>query len=87
MVVLGGGVVSYERGIPVNLKPKTLNAKPEYRSGDIDFGVSSSSSSLLLSSLHLSATKVYQPQIRALLGTASQFCEVVVLESRIKPET
>ena len=29
------------------------------------------SSSLLLSSLELSATKVYEPQIRALLGTAA----------------
>jgi len=27
----------------------------------------------------LSDTKVYEPQIRALLGTASHFCEVVVL--------
>jgi len=32
---------------------------------------SSSSASLLLSSLELSDTKVYEPQIRALLGTAS----------------
>jgi len=30
-------------------------------------------SSLLLSSLELSDTKVYEPQIRALLGTASHF--------------
>jgi len=39
-----------------------------------------STSSLLLSSLELSDTKVYEPQIRALLGTASLFCEVVVLK-------
>jgi len=39
------------------------------------------SSSLLLSSLELSGTKVYEPQIRALLGTASHLCEVVVLTS------
>ena len=32
---------------------------------------------LLLSSLELSDSKVYEPFIRALLGTASQFCEVV----------
>ena len=32
-------------------------------------------SSLLLSSLELSDTKVYEPYIRALLGTASHFCE------------
>ena len=37
------------------------------------------SSSLLLPSLELSDTKVYEPYIRALLGTASQFCEVVFL--------
>ena len=38
------------------------------------------SSSLLLSSLELSDTQVYEPQIRALLGTASHFCKVVVLK-------
>jgi len=37
-------------------------------------------SSLLLSSLELSDTQVYEPQTRALLGTASHFCEVVVLK-------
>ena len=36
-----------------------------------------SSSSLLLSSLELSDTKVYQPLVRALLGTAAHFCQVV----------
>ena len=41
--------------------------------------------SLLLSSLELSDTKVYEPQIRALLGTASHFCEVVVLKLRSVP--
>ena len=39
-------------------------------------------SSVLLSSLELSDTKVYEPQTRALLGTASHFCEVVVLKLR-----
>jgi len=39
---------------------------------------SSSASSLLLSSLELSDTKVYEPYIRALLGTDSHFCEVVL---------
>ena len=33
-------------------------------------------SSLLLSSLELSDTTIYEPWIRALLGTASHFCEV-----------
>ena len=42
------------------------------------------SSSLLLSSLELSDTKVYEPGIRALLGAVSHFCEVVVLELRPK---
>ena len=36
-------------------------------------------SSLLLSSLELSDTKVYEPEIRARLGTAAYFCEVAVL--------
>jgi len=36
-------------------------------------------SSLLLSSLELSGTTIYEPEIRALLGTSAQFCEVVVL--------
>ena len=38
--------------------------------------------SLLLSSLKLSDTEVYEPPLRALLGTASHFCEVVVLKLR-----
>ena len=37
--------------------------------------------SLLLSNLELIDVKVYAPYIRALLGTASQFCEVVALKS------
>jgi len=56
--------------------PQTLHQKP---------GMAFSSSlfsSLLLSSLELSDTKVYEPQIRALLETASHFCEVVVLKLR-----
>ena len=39
------------------------------------------SSSVLLSNLESSDIKVYGPEIRALLGTASQFCEAVVVES------
>ena len=39
-----------------------------------------SSSSLLLSSLELSDTKVSEPSKRARLGTAARFCEVVVLK-------
>ena len=32
-------------------------------------------------SLKLSDTRVYEPQIRARLGTTAHFCEVVVLKS------
>ena len=42
----------------------------------------SSSSSLLLSSLQMSDSRVYEPKVRALPGTASHFYEVVVLELR-----
>jgi len=40
-----------------------------------------SSPSVLLSSLELIDTKVYEPSVRALLGTASHFCEVVSCHS------
>jgi len=43
------------------------------------------SSDLLLSSLELSDTTIYEPQTRALLGIASHFCEVVVLKLRTVP--
>ena len=33
--------------------------------------------------LELLDARVYEPQIRALLGTASHFCEVVVLKLRL----
>ena len=41
--------------------------------------VTASSSSVLLLSLELSDAKVYGLEVRAPLGTASHFCEVVVL--------
>jgi len=47
-------------------------------------GLSSSFSSLLLSSLELSDTKVYEPQIRARLRTAAHFCEVVVSQHKTR---
>ena len=40
-------------------------------------------SSVSLSSLELSDTKVYEPYIRDLLGAASQLCEVVVTVVRL----
>jgi len=43
------------------------------------------SSSLLLSGLELNDTKVNEPSIRARLGTASQFCEVAVVNMRTVP--
>ena len=42
--------------------------------------VPSSSSSLLLSSQEFSDTKVYAPQIRALLGVAAHLCQVISFE-------
>ena len=45
----------------------------------------SSLSSLLLSSLELSDTTLYESYMRALLGTASHFCEVFALKSRTVP--
>ena len=45
----------------------------------------STSSSSLLASLDLSNTSIYEPQIRALLGTAPHFCQTVVLELRTVP--
>ena len=36
-------------------------------------------------SLHLSDTRVYEPQIRARLGTTTHLCEVVVLKLRAVP--
>ena len=43
------------------------------------------SSSSLLSSLELSDATIYEPEIRALLGTTSLFCEAVVLKLRAVP--
>ena len=42
---------------------------------------------LLLSSLELGDTQVHEPEIWALLGTASHFCEVVVLKLRLSSIT
>ena len=51
------------------------------RAGDLDEAFPETSlSSSLLSSLELSGTKIYEPYIRDLLGTAPHFCQVVVLE-------
>ena len=42
-------------------------------------------SSVLLSSLEFNDAQAYKPYIQALLGNASYFCEVVVLELRTVP--
>ena len=68
--------------------PKTLTLNPHSGlqilgnavPGGFGSRVSGLLSSLLLSSLELSDTKVYGPEIRALLGTASHLCEAVVLK-------
>jgi len=62
-----------------NPKPQTLEPKPQPPPGR------ASSSSLLLSSLELSDTKVYEPYIRARPGTAAHFCEGVVLKLKPQP--
>jgi len=67
-------------------KVYTLHPPPESRKSGLETRhAHPSSSSLLLSSLELSDTKVYEPQIRALLGTALHFCEVIVLKLRTAP--
>ena len=74
-MVLGGWALSYERGIPVIPGcPAPTIVQVAHTPNAV-----SSSSSLLLSSLELSDTKVYEPEIRARLGTAAHFCKVVVL--------
>ena len=44
-------------------------------------------SSLLLSSLELSVTNVYELQIRARLGTDARFCKIVILKLRTETST
>ena len=58
------------------------SSEPLHISDSLRANGSVSSSSLLLSSLELSDTQVYAPQIRALLGTASHFCKAAVLKLR-----
>ena len=45
-----------------------------------------SPSSVLLSSLELYDTTIYEPEIRALLGTAPHFCSAVGFELRTAPQ-
>ena len=79
MVVPERGGFSHERGAHVGYEPLIR----ERGSGHKAWIFSLSSS--LLSSLELSDANVYGPQIRARLGTASHFCEVVILKFRTAP--
>ena len=64
MVVLGGGAVSYEGGTPVGSQRQAENERgwPMLKGGRSLFFS-------FRSSLKLSDTHFYEPQIRALLGT------------------
>ena len=57
-----------------HVTPPRLSISP---SPSLSLSHPSSSSSLLLSSLELSDTKVYEPNIRARLEAADHFCKVV----------
>ena len=52
---------------------------------DAVLGVQTPCSSLVLSSLELSDTTVYEPTLRELLGAISDFCVVVVPKPRTVP--
>ena len=85
MVVLGGVAVSYERGTPLS----RLDMKVFKRWVCVSVYVPSSSATVLFFffslvtgprrslRLKMSDTRVYEPQIRARLGTTAHFCEVV----------
>ena len=77
-----------------NLFERAIVLRPEHEKNiyylaivlfDMEIHDRSSSSSLLLSSLELSDTKVYEPEIRALLGTAAYLYENNGLELRTVP--
>ena len=79
-------------GVRTSLNVSTTIASPVCGRGNHRLRVfrasrfrASLSSSLLLSSLELSDTKVYEPYIRARLGTASHFCKVVVPKLKTVP--
>jgi len=63
-----------------NPKPQFSNTRGE--AGEDQTASWCSPSSLLFSSLELIDTQVYEPETRALLGTASHFCQAVVLKLR-----
>ena len=63
-------------------QPEPLNAGKVPCAAGTAVQLGFESSSLLLTRLGLSGTQVYEPEVRALLGSASHFCEEVVLELR-----
>ena len=66
----------------LNPQPSTLHPQAGSRACRHTCSGHRSSSSLLLSSLELSDTTIYEPSIRAFLGTASHSCSVIVLKLR-----
>ena len=64
------------------MESSTPIEKPLVKASTLTPETFSSSFSLFISSVELSDTRVYKLQIRALLGTASRFGEVVVLKLR-----
>ena len=76
--------VAYGRGTSM---VRGADAEGVYQGGGGGVLRQPSSSVLLLSSLEMSDTHVYEPLIRTLLGTASHFCEEVVLELRTPATT
>ena len=71
---MGFSVWGFETADPETVAPRQKRARP---SGTYPPRTSLLLSSSLLSRLELSGTQVYEPSIRALLGTSSHFCEVV----------
>ena len=80
-----GDTKVYEPQLRARLAGVELRERVHREGHFAERGHASSSSSLLLSSLELSDTTIYKPSMRALLGTASHFCEVVVLKLRTEP--
>jgi len=63
-------------------QPHTLNPRAQVDAAETALSSELFFSSLLLSSLELIGTTICEPSIRALLETASHFCQLVVLKLR-----
>ena len=87
----------YPNPAPCTLHGSPESRKPKPESAGLERVLALTPSTLLLFfitlvagprrslSLTLSDTRVYEPQIRARLGTTAHFCEVVVLKLRAVP--